>query len=418
MPNDFGKVGQFEYLFSALKDKYPGIASGDGAAVFQFNQTPIAANWITGTDIAAYDIANAVPVDLGGFYIPGDALDSSYSTLLKSIKPKNGDKNPDYLKKQQALGNLRNQQQQVADKAYKDYYVWAANNSKPDGTAQKTFSEWLNDPFGGKYIGGQMNDLAGKETELNDEISKILKSLDVGLSDAIINLDKDTMPISRGGAAIKVPAITIDGNLPQDKANWDSYPANQYDFDVTINKDSVITNPWKTVYDTKVKHECFSTSVEVHVNTSRIITDAHYELKFTAVGLQSYKITRGQWYNPTFVNSNVEIVEGAVGLTNDSFFGISGTLHLIPETILVMYKPTITLTVSTEVYKQEFVANADAALNWIDLFGFRFNFDGMASLKPVDNANSTTTITFASPDNPNPQIIGVTSKVVFNGNDQ
>ncbi|BAU29797.1 hypothetical protein DFP93_106177 [Aneurinibacillus soli] len=415
MSDDFGKKSQYEYLYAALQDKYPGIASGDGSYVFQFSETPLEASWITGTDINAYGIANAVSVDLGGFYVPGDALDSSYSTLLKSIKPKNGDDNKDYLKKQQELGDLRNQQQVISDKARKDYYVWAANNSKSDGTPQETFSEWLNDPFGGQYVGGQMNDLQAKVVEINDEIAKILKSLDAGLSDAINNLSKDTMPISRGGAAIQVPAITINGDLAKDKVRWDQYSNNEYDFDVRINKDSVIKSPWKTVYDTKVHHDCFSTSVSVNINTSRIITDAHYELRFTAVGLQAYQISRGTWYNASFVNPNVEIVQGAVGVTNDSFFGVSGSLHLIPESILVMYKPVIQLTVSTEVYKQQFETNADADIDWVDLFGFRFSIDGIASLKPVENGNNTTTITFSSPSNASPQIIGVTSKVEYNG---
>ncbi|MDF2986045.1 MAG: hypothetical protein K0R50_1555 [Eubacterium sp.] len=81
-----------------------------------------------------------------------------------------------------------------------------------------------------------------------------------------------------------------------------------------------------------------------------------------------------------------------------------------------MYKPTITLTVSTQTYKQQFVANANLDIDWIELIGFRFKFNGLASLQPVDNGDNTVTLTFRSPDNAVPQILGVTSKVEFNGN--
>lgn len=183
-----------------------------------------------------------------------------------------------------------------------------------------------------------------------------------------------------------------------------------------INSDSVIESLWKTVYSTQVVQTCWKTSVETKVDTFRIITDNHYNLKVQAVGVQGYQVTRGRWYNPAFVTPDAQIVQGATSLTNDSFFGLSGCLHLIPETIFVMYKPTITLTVSSKTYKQQFEANASLDIDWIELIGFRFSFKGLASLQPVENGDNTVTLTFRSPDNAAPQILGVTSKVVFNGN--
>lgn len=416
MGEDFGKKSQFEFLYDSLAQKYPGLVNaGDGAFVFQFSQMPIAASWIRGTDENAYAISNSVPADLGGFYVPGDALDSAYSTLIKSIKPKNFDDNQTYRKRLIQVADLRNNMIKVRDDAYKDYYTWAANNQEPDGTASKTFDKWLGDPFGGSVWGDKLNDINAQVKEINNEMAAILKAMDAGLSDAIAALDTDTMPISRGGSAIQVPAVTINGDLANDKTRWDSYKDNEFDFEVEITKDSVIKYPWKTVYDTKVKQKCFNTSVETKVNVSRIITDAHYELSFKAVGLQGYQISRGKWYNSAFVDPNIELVEGVAGLTKDSFFGLNGSLHLIPETILVMYKPNIQLTISEEVYKQEFASKADADLDWIDLFSFRFEFDSIASLKPVKNANNTRTLTFESPLNASPQIIGITSKVAYNG---
>ncbi|OPX45167.1 hypothetical protein CLHUN_10540 [Ruminiclostridium hungatei] len=416
MVKGFESKTQFDYLYDALAQKYPGlVAKNSDSSVFQFSQMPIAANWVTGNDPTAYDIANGVPLNLDGFYVKGDQLDTSYSTLIRSLKPKLGDDNLAYQGLKKDSDDLTNEFQAIADNANKAYYIWAANNTNPNGTVSSK-SEWLNDPLGGKSWGDKLNNIQKQVDEVSNEMSEILKSMDAALSDTLANLGTDTMPISRGGTAIKVPSVTLGGNLSGDKLRWDSYPKGQYDFDVVINADSVIESPWKTVYSTKVVQKCWSTSVETKVDTFRIITDNHYNLKVQAVGIQGYQITRGRWYNPAFVTPDAQIVQGATSLTNDSFFGLNGCLHMIPESILVMYKPTITLTISSQTYKQQFEANANLDINWIEMIGFRFSFNGLASLQPVDNGDNTVTLTFRSPDNAVPQILGVTSKVEFNGN--
>jgi hypothetical protein len=224
------------------------------------------------------------------------------------------------------------------------------------------------------------------------------------------------MNVSSGSGAVKVPRVVIGGDLARDKARWDGYGKGKFDFaPPPITSDSEITSPWKTLYDTEVKQRCFQTDAKVMVNVSRIITDAHYKLEMKAVGLQGYPITRGSWYDASFVKTDAQLTPGAVGVSADGFFGLNGSLHMIPELLLVMYRPTFSLTVSTQTYKQQFVTNATASVNWIDLFGFRFSFDGLASLLPVDNGNETHTISFVAPATSVPQIIGVVSRAVYNG---
>ena len=66
---DFAKESQYKYYFSALAQNFPDIVSQQGKeTVFQFSSLPIAADWKTGDDETAYNIANAVPADIGGFY--------------------------------------------------------------------------------------------------------------------------------------------------------------------------------------------------------------------------------------------------------------------------------------------------------------------------------------------------------------
>ena len=415
MASNFGDLSQFDYLYDALTKQYPGLTGDpDGTSVFQFATTPIAASWTTGNDANAYDIANAVPLDLNGFYTPGDALDAAYQDLILSIQPANYSNNPAYAQAQTVLGGLQASFAQTAQNANSAYYEWAADNKNPDGTPMETKTAWLLDPLGGASWQSQITTLQTQIQTESAKLAAIVHSMDGALARAQQAAATDTMPISHGGPAIQVPAVTISGNLGADLARWASYPQGQYDFDVIINQNTVIKYPWKTAYSTSVTQNCWSTNVSVNVNTSRIITDVNYQLEVSAVGVETYKITRGAWYDPDYVSPSVTIAPGTT-VTNDTFFGLKGSLHLIPETIFVMYKPTFKLTISTEVYQQQFVANASADIDWINLFGFQFKFDGLASLQPVAGANNTTTVTFASPSDAQPQIIGVVSKVEYNG---
>jgi hypothetical protein len=203
--------------------------------------------------------------------------------------------------------------------------------------------------------------------------------------------------------------------LQGDISNWNTYADGQFDFKMRpITKAETVKTPWKTTYKTTVKQKCLTTQVETNVDTSRIIADEHYKLEMMAVGANSYSIQRGNWYDETYINGDTPIVQGS-NFNNDSFFGLHGTLHLAPEAIFVLYKPTIKLTVSTQVYKQEFEANADTKINWLDLFSFRFEFDGLASLQP-EGDEQTTTVTFQAPKNQLAQIVGIVSRVAWNGN--
>jgi hypothetical protein len=224
------------------------------------------------------------------------------------------------------------------------------------------------------------------------------------------------MHISYPGSSsvLTVPRLTIDGDLSGDIVRWQAARADQYEFDVRINANQTITSPWQTTYETKVTRQCFKTSVDVKVDTSRIITDTHYELRYTAVGINSYPITRGNWFDASFVRPDVPLING-IDVSGDTFFGPAGSLHLIPVNILVIYKPTITLTISVERYKEQFGAYADTKIDWLDIFGFRFQVGANKKLEPIANPNGTVSVTFACPDNPVPQIVGVTSLLRYNG---
>lgn len=412
--SNFTDKTQFDYLFDALAQKYPGIKNADGKnTLFQFSTFPIAASWKEGRDNYAYEIADAVPVNLDGFYVKGESLCVAYKHFIQSVKPKNGFDNPQYRKNIVLLEDYTDQILSIQAVANREYDAWAAKNKQPDtGEALKTKDQWLDDPFLGKAYQKKMNHIMLQEAEIEKEQAEILASMDAALSDAKKRLDTDQMSISTNPEP--VPAITVGGNLASDKLRWDLAPEGQYDFDVTINASETVTTPWHTTVETKISGNCFRTSKDVKIDTTRIIADSQYELKVTAVGLEAYNITRGGWFSPDFVRPDIELVEGS-RLKLDDFFGKAGCLHLLPDNILVMYKPTIKLTISNACYKQTLSQYENETFDWIELFGFRLNFGADARFEPIPGSDNTRIITISSPENAIPQVMGVISQVVYNG---
>lgn len=411
-----GTGSQWDYLYNAVISRFPGLAPGAGA-FFQFSAAPSPATWTTPEDANAYDTADAVSASLEAFYIPSGSFSSAYASLIRSIRPATGDSNADYLAIQQKLEDQEDKYASIIAAAIAAYHVASANNPGPNGTNGESFQAWMNDPFGGASWGDKVMAVRAVIAEDNKELAAILRTIDAPLSAAVAALGNDTMNISTGGPAVSVPRTTIGNSLADDKARWDAYPPGQFDFDSgPMNSETVVTSPWQTVVTTSVSHDsCGGTTVSQSVDTSRIITDEHFSLRVQAVGFQGYTIKRGQWYDESFVDPKTQIVQGA-GVTNDTFFGLHGSLHMIPDQVVVMYRPTISLTVSTQCYKEEIEANATASGGGFShLFGFQFQYEGISGLNPVGD-EVTTTITFPSPVNSVPQILGVISKSAYNGN--
>jgi len=411
--NNFSEETQFDYLYDALAQKFPGIQAADGKnTVFQFMQTPLGANWKSGDDADAFELANSTSLDLGGFFMRGSSFANSYKDMVLSIEPTNGVDNPQYRDCVNKIAIIDNNLDSTRKQAQADYDLFKANHSEYEGT----FEQWVVDPWGGKSWGDKLDELNVQRDNYATTQANVLAALDTALSQAQkeVNPWAQTMNITEGNQVREVPLITIGGDLQRDILSWNNRGEGDYDFDVIITKDQEITSPWKTTYTTTVKQKCLHTEVETNVNTSRIIADKNYKLRVTAVGANSYLINRGQWYHEDLASPETPIVEGS-RWNSDSFFGLSGNLHLIPETIFVLYKPSIQLTISTQIYKQEFEEHADVAINWVDLLGFRFAFDGLASLQP-EGDEVTTTVTFVAGSNQLAQIIGINSKVAWNGN--
>lgn len=411
----FGDQTQYDYLFNALAQKYPAIASSDGnTSSFQFLELPMEANWVQGSDSNAFQFADATSVRLDGFYAPGGSLSTAYQDYVLSISPKAGSDGAAYQKAAALVAAADNALEAKTAAALAAFNVFLANN--PD--QKMTYSAWLLDSdFSGPDY---QNDIEQMRAARNDQgalMTKIVKAVDgpLGAAQAAANPWSQTMNISQGGAVVAVPTTIIGGDLAGDTARWMQYAPNEYDFDVTISAEDTITSPWNTTYTTHTSFDpCYGFSSSTTIDSQRVITDKNYKLRVCAVGINAYPITRGEWFHEDLLVPTEQIVEGSP-FSNDTFFGYAGSLHLVPHEILVMYRPTIELTVSTDIFTEQIEGVIKGGLEWVDLFGFHFDLQAGATLTKVQDEVKTT-ITIAAPASQVPQVIGVLSSVHWNQN--
>ncbi|CAM4091330.1 hypothetical protein FLSI110296_13345 [Flavobacterium sinopsychrotolerans] len=408
------KDSQFDYLFSAVADKYPAIGQNTDSTQFQFSGSPMAANWKTGNDINAYNIANSVSADTNGFYTPNPgSLFNAYSDMILSISPSiDGSTDPTYLKTLKLFTDASTNYQTALDNAIIAWTSYKQQNMNPKtGLPVETQAEWLADELGGLQYQTAIDDANKVKTATGNNLALLVQSLNAALASdqkKLVDPANTSNYKKADGSLTVLPTITLNGDLGTDVTNWDSYPATQYDLDVTLTKDSTVTTPWKTVYTTNVEQHCFSTSVDTSISSTRLIQDSNYKLRVMCKGLKAYNVTFGNWYSPSFVDPTTAQFSPAAGVTSETFFSATnGSLHMIPSQIWVMYQPTIELTISTDTFKETVQGTLNSSIDWVDILSFRFDCTAGASMAEV--GETTTTITFNSPVLQGPQIFGVTS---------
>ncbi|MEM7799523.1 MAG: hypothetical protein AAF633_10060 [Chloroflexota bacterium] len=404
--SDPTQTTQAEYFYDALVSKFPGL----GTDIFQFSTTPLPASWVSGNPYDEYSWASGVSQNVGGYYVPGSNFFNAYKSLVMSLKVPDPNKDPNYRTTLTSFDDLDSQLKVEMQSAHANYTNWKAQNTDASGNAPN-FDTWLKSTDGFADNAKIMN-LQQQITAIQSNLTRIILELESPYKDATEGLTKDTVTITwPNGEAQTLPRFGIGGNLVEDKSNWDSAPEGQFDLDLTLTGEATVTHPWKILYQQSVSEKCLSFQTENKINVARIIQDKAYSLNFKAVGAASYPIERGSWYQPTIVNPDIPI-EPSSDITPQSLFGINGALHLVPSAFFVIYKPTMTLTVTTTTYEQYIKGQAGASVNWLNIFGIRFDVSQGSGIIEKSGPE-TTTITMPIPGTNTPQIIGLQSKNTF-----
>lgn len=402
----------FEALYDALARKFPGIAQADGKrANFQFMDTPCPAAWHDGKDARAFLLADSCATRLDGFYLPGGSFSEAYRNYVQAIEPRAGASAARYCATVAQSANLNRALVMIdrqARAAFQDY------RTRYKGT-QVTFLEWLSDPRGGHNYQSPMRGF----TQLRQSHSRLqalaLRAYDPALAEAQLALApwSETMSISHMGETRDVALTTIEGDLAGDIRRWDARRRISHDLDVTVTSHDALAYPWRTALRGSPRPLGWGACTPAGMNTQRIASDPHFRMRLLGSGLNSYRIRRGAWFKAELLNPWARLIAGSP-FNSDSFFGAHGSLHQVLDEVLVIHRPVIQLTVSTQVYVEEIARHVSASVHSADLLGLRFALDGLASLQPVSDGQ-TTTITLQAPSTQRAQVLGMLSQLAWNG---
>lgn len=401
--------GSYAHLMQGLTKQYPSLGENGDSKLFQFMATAREATWTDRMDYNLYQLMNTVPAERGGYYIPSDKqVSSSYASLLNSLCDVNLKKSQKYNELSAAIQTLGNQMSAMMSEDLKKAYMETTGKS----FSASEFQVWLgtlnlNSPFLNPTV-AQYLEVFNKHKGLKEEQNDLKQRLTRDYRNALAALEdpKNQASIIREGQnePVQVPHVTLSGKLASDVSRWEASDKNSVT--IQINSKDTLEGPTSKVYTSAI-HKIGWWANAVHAGEiTQQIADEEYELDIDIKGINTYDIQRDKWYNGQYVNPGIAIDDSAI-LNKESYFGPGGSLQLIPVSFLVIYKPSIRLTIHRDVYEKK-IKNFLNVNPFLSFFGWGFN-GGASVEKKVIEKDKTIVIPFDAPSTAAPQIIGVTS---------
>lgn len=395
--NTFADKSMWDYLAQGMIKEWPGLQPAQSNVFFQFSGKPIPANWGDGTTYDGWTVANTVPADLEGYYTAStDLVARAYKDYITSIAPTDFQTNNQYKQYQVELNAFIVENQTISSDAVNAYKTWKARY--PDVAGTTTYFNWLGlAGTDGPAWNAKLENNLKQQTVTQKSIAAFMKSVNAPLANAQaeINDASNLEKFSVAGVSQEGLLTTI-ADITSSVANWSTRtPTDPCDLNITINKNTVEAGSWNKVVKTSVKKKCFSISTKTTVDYKRILLDTNFEINVSAVGANTFAIARGSWFDATWLNaSNVKLPEGS-RFTKDDFFGVKGALHMVPTSALVIYKPKVTITVSSQTYTQTIKKWFDASAT-VSFFGTDYSLSAGESSIVKDGPKNTKIITLNS----------------------
>ncbi len=415
---------QYEYLFEALVKEFPALQkqpSGDNepGVYFQYTGQPIEAKWVTGKDYPAFVLGNTSNGDTSGFYSGSDSqISESFRTYMASIAPTNMQADPQYQTYQKQLDALIGNGTTISTDANNAFKTWLAQNPdyKKDFEGFGGFTTWLSaEGTAGPSWKTKIDQNTAQQNQVIANQILLVKAIDQPLADAKAKAIDPAYEASyvNSGVTIKAPLTNIQA-LSGALSDWTSAAAGQYELDATINAESKYVGSWNRNVKTTVTKKCCSVSTHTEIDYNRILQDSKYNFNIKAVGARVFTANRGDWYNPAFMTaSNVEFPTGS-RFTLKDYFGENGMLAMIPVSFLVIYKPSVEITISKTTYEQTVKNYFDASAS-VSFFGMEFSMAAGESkmVKEIDSETVKITLDANSGPNAFPMLFGASSKSYF-----
>ncbi len=383
---------------------------GLNADSFQLMMPGVTWNWEADDgfiDPAQYNFCSVIPRwSAAGTYQSTDALfDVAYGQFLNFLSPSP----PPALKEtieqaQQEVQAAQNQYTKAVNDAHvaygKDPYVSAG---VPD------FATWLT-----KDGLSFQSAIAAARTELTTETNDyqlLVAQCDANLANAqkastnqayFANFDN-------GGSSPMVP----NWNLSMTSAAWvDSVSGGAEQVTISYSNSQAaydFSNTWAQG-SVEIPDDFFSLQASGQwQSTDEFYTDTNLSISITAA-MTTIAITPDRWFSPVTALANGVYLPGSSefknGQSTDTFmFGEGGILPLVKTAMVVMYNPSITVTISRATYKSH--ASAWSAAGGISIGPFRIDgANGGSSTSGWSSSGETASITITDTSGI-PKILGV-----------
>lgn len=400
---EFGAASLYQCLQDGILSAFPALRKLDHMR-FQFTAAPMTADWDQTSYAVFYDLADAVPGDMGGFYTVGSGhISQAYTDLLNCIATGVGEDDPEYQRLEDQHKTTAALYNQTVSEAT-DAFLLAKHQGS---TAANDLTEWLG-TVGGKAYQRKLNQLEVQMKDYEDAMAVITKRLREPLERAQAALLSDRMNFADGThSIITVPRTVIGGNLLEDTMRWKKLASNyrqglKIGFDLNL---SIVPTVRQSAVMDAAMADYRSNGIESVINFEKLILDEHYSMTLKVIGFNSYPVVRGAWYDDTFVNKDVKLYETS-GFHISHFFGANGVLRLIPVMMIAAYHPILELTVSKSAYEAEIQQQLASCRDGYQFCGFVM--DGSKTPAILKDTNLVT-LTLEAADTQPAQLIGVIS---------
>lgn len=373
--------------------------------------------------------ANTMP-SWGPTYVPS-ALNfyDQYSAFLYAIALKGGNPALQQIADGYASNLTKARKQLNADNTamFSDWAAFNAAQASAPASAQMTFQQWYSSNGWDKTITSDQNQVSAQYTLYNQALA------------AVGGPDYQTISKAQAGVVLSAqsgsgitgldnslyPAFTITSDLNDwyvsalQTLSSGSSPA--IDITITLN-DTNATNLQTSSYLSVgggVSYSSFFWGGSAAASYSQaqgaqdmtsLVEDM--TMRYTAQAAQLFTVTPGNWYNSSMLSDFYDQISPNSALANKQLFGSSGVLNLRTGQLLVVLKPSVTLTSSQDKIKALYAQMQQNSSSSISIGGFCWSAQAShaqgASRFSSDVTTSSDGTSITITDNTNsPKVLGI-----------
>lgn len=283
-----------------------------------------------------------------------------YSAFLNSIALKGGNAALQQIADGYAVNVDTARKKLSADQlaALQQWATFNAAQASIPASAQASFQQWYNDNWTSTIVADQ-NNLAAQVTKLNQAVAAVggpdYKTVSGAQTQCALNPTAGNALTGQGGGAFPayaVPSGLNDWYLSAMQTLSDG-SAPQIDFTIALDdSDSAAlatNNYFNAAAGVSYGGFCWGGSAAASYSQSQGAQQYDslvqgLKLRYTAQAAQIFQFNVGGWYNSAMLSLFSDQISAGSALANKPLFGYRGVLNLRTAQVLVVLKPSITLT--------------------------------------------------------------------------